>query len=121
MYSFREVHLKNKAHEKTVLVMDFHDAQMAIVTEFFNESNIFLQEVLTKMELLKKRTLAEVEVSGNRCHLVMNERYTKISDLFEDLFEDTSTYPQYQLKTAHLQQFIHAYLNKQAELIKKTE
>lgn len=110
MYTLREVVLKNGPHERKSLVIDFTDPNMDVVGEFLmTDASLLNYEVLRLIDHVLSRHKIEERISGNRCSLTITAAYTRIEDLFVDMFEDVQTYPTYDIETTLLKNLIHMW------------
>src|SRR5699024_12552385 len=91
MYQLRELTLQNQDKEKRILVIDFDDPAMDIVSEFLmSDATLLNAVVLDDINAVLNEGRETVETSGNRCGLVIGKKYTDIYDLFADILVDLS-------------------------------
>lgn len=113
MYQFREVVLRNKTIEKKVLVIEFDEADKAIVAEFLmTDASMLKYSVLKTINHVLSGVSEYEKTSGNRYGLVIKRDKTQIEDLFEGLFDDFDTYPSYRVDTAELRDLIIMWRDK---------
>lgn len=113
MYHFKETILKNKTMEKKVLHIVFDDPQMEIIGAFLNDDASMLDyQVLTLIDdVLAGKSKVE-KTSGNRCALTITQETTVVEDLLEDMFDDMTTYPSYEIETKQLQALLVMWKDK---------
>lgn len=112
MYHFRTVTLKNGAHERKRLVIEFTDPNRAIIGEFLMSDSLLLNKAIYHDVLaVINGEKAQVTTSGNRCHLDINPKQTVITDLYDDI----DTYPTCEIETHELKQLMDMWFNKLEE------
>lgn len=113
MYHFKETILKNKTMEKKVLHIVFDDPQMEIIGAFLNDDASMLDYQVLRLidDVLAGKSKVE-KTSGNRCALTITRETTVVEDLLEDMFDDMTTYPSYEIETKQLQALLVMWKDK---------
>ncbi|HEY4599985.1 MAG TPA: hypothetical protein VIG73_01630 [Cerasibacillus sp.] len=116
MCHFRTVTLKNGAHERKRLVIEFTDPNRAIIGEFLMSDSQFVNKAIYRDVLaVLNGEKAHVTTSGNRCHLDIKPKQTVITDLYADMFADVDTYPTCEIETHELKQLMDMWFKKLEE------
>ena len=109
--------VKNNNAERRVPIIEFDDPQMAIVAEFLmTDSPVIGKDVLQAIEQLEAiNGKKNIEISGNRCYLIINKETTIIHDLYDGLYEDIELFPSCELKTRKIKRLIYSWLKERMD------
>lgn len=99
--------------EKKVLHIVFDDPQMEIIGAFLNDDASMLDYQVLRLidDVLAGKSKVE-KTSGNRCALTITRETTVVEDLLEDMFDDMTTYPSYEIETKQLQALLVMWKDK---------
>jgi len=85
MYDIKEVTLRKNEHIKKRPVIIFHEDDMSIVAEFLmTDAPLFKSSILNDFEEVMYKQLYNIERSGNRTHIQLQEQWTTLSNLFDE-------------------------------------
>ena len=86
MYEVKEIKLQNAKHEKTRLVINFYDEEMAVIGEFIMTDVPLRQyKLIDEVKSLLTGETSLVEGSGNRTAWYITAETAVIEDLFVEM------------------------------------
>lgn len=112
MYTLKEIVLRNKTNEKKRLVIEFADPKKAIVAEFLMvDAPMYNEELLNDIQNIVCGKEKQIKKVGNRCKLEI----TKHTSLIQDLYEDNTALPSYQMETLALKELVMKWFKDRQE------